>query len=138
MIEFLGRNLHFIILTDYNRTRGDNPLLEEDCFYISYKNILEENEANMTCLDSLVLAETPGGGGYSIYPWVGRCSPAPYTLTLFKTKIDTLFKTFVEHTRRLFIVQEKIPCLRQKLIKSIPCLRQKSLKTYPGCPHVPI
>ena len=61
MIEFLGRNLHFIILTDYNRTRGDNPLLEEDCFYISYKNILEENEANMTCLDSLVLAETPGG-----------------------------------------------------------------------------
>ena len=26
-------------------------------------------------------------GGYSIYPWVGRCAPAPHTLTLFKTKI---------------------------------------------------
>ena len=35
-------------------------------------------------------------GGYSIYPWVGRCSPAPHTQTLFKTKIadfPTLFKT---------------------------------------------
>ena len=29
----------------------------------------------------------PGGGGYSIYPWVGRCGSAPHTLTLFKTKI---------------------------------------------------
>ena len=38
----------------------------------------------------------PPGGGYSIYPWVGRCGPAPHTLTLFKTKIadfPTLFKT---------------------------------------------
>ena len=48
----------------------------------------------------------PGGGGgeYSIYPWMGRCGPAPHTLTLFKTNIadfptdriaifDTLFKT---------------------------------------------
>ena len=84
-------------------------------------------------------------GGYSIYPWVGRCGSAPHTLTLLKTKIadfPALFKTdsktFVQHTRRLFIVQEKIPCLRQKLIKSIPCLRQKSRKTYPGWPHVPI
>ena len=47
------------------------------------------------------------GGGYSIYPWVGRCDLAPHTLTLFKTNItdfptlfktmaifDTLFKTF--------------------------------------------
>ena len=37
-----------------------------------------------------------GGGGYSIYPWVGRCGSAPHTLTLFKTKIadfPTLFKT---------------------------------------------
>ena len=36
------------------------------------------------------------GGGYSIYPWVGRCGAAPRTLTLFKTKIadfPTLFKT---------------------------------------------
>ena len=41
----------------------------------------------------------PGrGGGYSIYPWVGRCGPAPHTLTLFKIDripiFDTLFKTF--------------------------------------------
>ena len=39
---------------------------------------------------------TPGGAGYSIYPWVGRCGWAPHTLTLFETKIadfPTLFKT---------------------------------------------
>ena len=39
---------------------------------------------------------TRWGWGYSIYPWVGRCGPAPHTLTLFKTKIadfPTLFKT---------------------------------------------
>ena len=39
----------------------------------------------------------PGGGGYSIYPWVGRCGAAPHTLTLFKTDripiFDTLFKS---------------------------------------------
>ena len=38
----------------------------------------------------------PGWEGYSIYPWVARCGPIPYTLTLFKTKIAdflTLFKT---------------------------------------------
>ena len=37
-----------------------------------------------------------GGGGYLIYPWVGRCGSAPHTLTLFKTKtadFPTLFKT---------------------------------------------
>ena len=45
-------------------------------------------------------------GGYLIYSWVGRCGPAPHTLTLFKTKIadfPTLFKT---ESRFL------IPCLR--------------------------
>ena len=34
--------------------------------------------------------------GYSIYPWVWRCGPAPHTLTLFKKKLadfPTLFKT---------------------------------------------
>ena len=54
---------------------------------------------------------TPRGGGlgavgYSIYPWVGRCGPAPHTLTLFKTKIadfPTLFKTEFRFL---------IPCLR--------------------------
>ena len=37
-----------------------------------------------------------GGGGYSIYPWVGRRGAAPHTLTLFNTNIahfPTLFKT---------------------------------------------
>jgi len=48
MIEFLGRNLHFIILTDYNRARGDNPILKEDCFYIYHTRIfLEENEGKL-------------------------------------------------------------------------------------------
>ena len=45
-------------------------------------------------------------GGYSIYPRVGRCGPAPHTLTLFKTKIadfPTLFKTEFRFL---------IPCLR--------------------------
>ena len=47
-----------------------------------------------------------GGGGYSIYLWVGRCGTAPHTLTLFKTNIvdfPTLFKT---EFRSL------IPCLK--------------------------
>ena len=38
-------------------------------------------------------------GGYSIYPWVGRCGPAPHTLTLFKklilTQNHTLCKTII-------------------------------------------
>ena len=40
------------------------------------------------------------------YPWVGRCGPAPHTLTLFKTNITdfpTLFKTELRFL---------IPCLR--------------------------
>ena len=103
--------------------------------------------------------QPPGGGGYLIYPWVGRCCAAPHTLTLFKTNIadfPTLFKTEFRFL---------IPCLSQrksiliniracknfaayrprkdipfktKIDKKIPCLRQKSRKTYPGWPHVPI
>ena len=49
-----------------------------------------------------------GGGGYSIYPWVGRCGAAPHTLTLFKTNIadfPTLFKTEFRFL---------IPCLSQR------------------------
>ena len=62
----------------------------------------------------------PGGGGDSIYPWVGRCGAAPHTLTLFKTNIadfPTLFKTEFRFL---------IPCLRHltqfktKIDKSIP------------------
>ena len=44
------------------------------------------------CLDNGSLIECcftapPGGGGDSIYPWVGKWGLAPHTLTLFKTKI---------------------------------------------------
>ena len=49
---------------------------------------------------------TRGGGGNSIYPWMGRCGPDPHTMTLLKTKIadfPTMFKT---ESRFL------IPCLR--------------------------
>ena len=49
---------------------------------------------------------TPGGGGYSIYPWVGRCGAAPHTLTLSKTNI-TDFPTLFKTEFRLLI-----PCLR--------------------------
>ena len=45
-------------------------------------------------LSYLVLNElhSGGAGGYSIYPWVGRCGPgpAPHTLTLFKTEFRFL------------------------------------------------
>ena len=61
-----------------------------------------------------------GGGEYSIYPWVGRCSAAPHTLTLFKTNIadfPTLFKTEFRFL---------IPCLRH-----LSCLRQKLINRYP-------
>ena len=53
---------------------------------------------------------SPGGGGYSIYPWVGKCGPAllpgPHTLTLFKTKIADFLTLFKTEFRFL------IPCLR--------------------------
>ena len=45
-------------------------------------------------------------GGYSIYPCVGRCGPAPHTLTLFKTKIADFPALFKAEFRFL------IPCLR--------------------------
>ena len=54
---------------------------------------------------SLLFQPPPGGGGYSIYPWVGRCGAAPHTLTLFKTNIadfPTLFKTEFRFFNTLF------------------------------------
>ena len=48
----------------------------------------------------------PGGGGYSIYPCVGRCCAAPHTLTLFKTNIADFPTQFKTEFRFL------IPCLR--------------------------
>ena len=59
-------------------------------------------------------------GGYSIYPWVGRCATAPHILTPFKTNIayfPTLFKTEFRFL---------IPCLRH-----LSCLRQKLINRYP-------
>ena len=61
-----------------------------------------------------------GGGGYSIYIWVGRCGAAPHTLTLFKTNIadfPTLFKT---EFRFLIPYLRHLSCLRQKLIDRYP------------------
>ena len=50
---------------------------------------------------------TPGGGGgYSMYPWLGRCGAAPHTLTLFKTNIADIPTHFKTEFRFL------IPCLR--------------------------
>ena len=61
-----------------------------------------------------------GGGGYSIYPWVGRCGTVPHTLTLFKTNMADFPTHFKTEFRFL------IPCLRHltqfktKIDKSIP------------------
>ena len=89
--------------------------------------------------------ERKEGGGYSIYPWVGRCGPAPHTLTLFKTKIadfPTLFKTefrfLIPCLRHLISIRacknfavyrpRKDILLKTKNDKPIPWLRQKSRK----------
>ena len=59
---------------------------------------------DFTDLSEFCGSATPGG--YSIYPWVGRCGAAPHILTLFKTNISdfpTLFKTEFRFL---------IPCLR--------------------------
>ena len=61
-----------------------------------------------------------GGGGYSIYPWVGRCGSALHTLTLFETKIadfPTLFKTEFRFL---------IPSLRHSSNISAGCLSSKN------------
>ena len=36
-----------------------------------------------SCSEPLI----PGGRRYSIYPWVGKCGPAPHTLTLFVIEV---------------------------------------------------
>ena len=71
---------------------------------------------------SLAIQEVkrPGGGGYTIYPWVGRCGAAPHTLTLFKTNIAD-FPTLLKTEFRFLI-----PCLRH-----LSCLRQKLINRYP-------
>ena len=57
---------------------------------------LGEKGSKQVAYKTKTLNISRGGGGYSIYPWVGRCSLAPHTLTLFKTNttdFPTLFKT---------------------------------------------
>ena len=109
----------------------------------------EEYHLWLWSLGFYYLPRPRGGGGYSIYPWVGRCGAAPHTLTLFKTNI-TDFPTHFKTEFRFLIpclghltqfktkIDKSIPWLRQKMVNSIPCSRQKSRKTYPGWPHVPI
>ena len=53
--------------------------------------------------------------GYSIYPWVGRCGPAPQTLTLFKTKI----------------VRFLIPCLSRHLAQNYTLFKKFAKERYP-------
>ena len=70
-----------------------------------------------------------GEGGYSIYPWVGRCGPAPHTLTLFKTKIadfPTLFKTEFRFL---------IPCLRHLTRNHTLCKTVINIETLPYLIH---
>ena len=54
----------------------------------------------------LSIDSSPGGGGYSTYPWVGRCDAAPHTLNLFNTNIADFPILFKTELRFL------IPCLR--------------------------
>ena len=122
------------------------------CCY--YSNVMWATYSISCFLPSLHL-------NWSVHPWFWAPEDSGgggtrYILgSLFKTKMadfPTLFKTefrflipclrqkslIIVIIIRLFIVQEKIPCLRQKLIKSVPCLRQKSRKTYPGWPLAPL
>ena len=71
-------------------------------------------------------AATPPGGGYLIYPWVGRCGAVPHTLTLFKTNIadfHTLFKTLtnIRACKNFAVYRPRKDILfKTKIDKSIP------------------
>ena len=60
----------------------------------------------------------PGGGTRYILGWGGAARPGP--------SYPDPVKTFVEHTRRLFIVQEEIPCLRQEIDKINSLIKTKN------------
>ena len=100
---------------------------EQNCAFLNwlirYDTVFEFSVPwHDSILWSWIIIQVPGvgGGGYSIYPWVGRCGAAPHTLTLFKTNIadfSTLFKTEFRFL---------IPCLRH-----LSCLRQKLMNRYP-------
>ena len=96
-------------------------------------------------LKCMPLILSPAGWGGVLDISLGPCQTK---IADFPTMFKTEFRFWIPCLRqksliivniiRLFIVQEKIPCLRQKLIKSVPCLRQKSRKTYPGWPLAPL
>ena len=79
------------------------------------------------------LASRGGGGGYSIYPWVGRCGLAPHTLTLFKKKIADFPTLFKKEFRFL------IPCLIHLTRNHTLCKvgRTSPLSRYKGVPPPP-
>ena len=62
---------------ELNESNGNNENLQAQID--SLKKKIRELE--------VCFSPPPGGGGYSIYPWMGRCGAAPHTLTLFKTNI---------------------------------------------------
>jgi len=64
------------------------------------------------------MARFSPGGGYSIYPWVGRCGAAPHTLTLFKTNIAYFLTLFKAEFR--FLIQDTL--FKTKIPKNIPWL----------------
>ena len=89
--------------------------------YIPFKPFISESYLKWPCRATITnhLGPSPPGG-YSIYPWVGRCGAARHTLTLFEKNIadfPTLFKTEFRFL---------IPCLRH-----LSCLRQKLINRYP-------
>ena len=80
----------------HRQLEDPDPISESGNYYQSVLNKVEQLQESVDVWLAGVEASRPGGGGYSIYPWVGRCGAAPHTLTLFKTNIadfPTLFKT---------------------------------------------
>ena len=60
-------------------------LVTKWCFE-EFNDVFFAAERKMSCFETKAAKTPRGGGGYWIYPWVGRCGSAPHTLTLFKTK----------------------------------------------------
>ena len=86
-------NLNFALtLASYLNPALNNPAhSSKNC-----KRLLSELTSDASPLSHRLFSEVKDPGGYSIYPWVGKCGAAPHTLTLFKTNIadfPTLFKT---------------------------------------------
>ena len=76
------------------------------CVSISWPHITSQFACAVGCPETVGTKILCNPVGYSIYPLVGRYTPSPHTLTLFKTNITdfpTLFKTELQFL---------IPCLR--------------------------